>query len=119
MSKICVKVVAVMLLTVMMLTFSSCGKKKDRYYSKTKDYSHYIDLYKGWNRTKGTGKASKVYWVRDYFGSWSMSGEFTYNSTNIEMTSGSNRGRKFPTKKTVNMSNDEKTLTVFGEKYLK
>ena len=119
MRKFGLKVTSVLLLTAMMLSFSGCGKKTDRYYSKAKDYSHYIDLNKGWTRTKGSGKASRVYWERDHFGSWDMTGKFTYNTSQIVMTSGDYSGRKFPTKATVKMSNDEKTLTVFGEKYIR
>lgn len=116
-----IRLIALTLLAVSIVSLTGCGDrlgKKTTYYANSKlSSSHHITLNKGWSRKSGTGHANKAYYEVDWVGYWDLTGDFDYTSTSVTMKTGNKKNKTFTNKSMVSMSDDTKTLTVYGEKY--
>lgn len=121
MKSICKRIAIVALLAAMVLSFAGCGNQS-RIGKKTKFVStetiNWILLNKSWSKTSGSGKCYRVLEYKYSGGSWSASGEFSYNSNSLWFTSGAYNGKKF-NKSDLGLKYDDNNnvLTVCGHKY--
>ena len=73
----------------MVLSFAGCGSQS-RIGKRTKFVStetmHWIRLYKSWSETSGSGECSGVLEYKYSGGSWSASGEFSYDDSSFWFT---------------------------------
>ncbi|MCR4767739.1 MAG: hypothetical protein K5875_07245 [Saccharofermentans sp.] len=116
------KIIALALFASMIVLTTGCGDRlgvKTKYKASEKWYltGYYITLYDGWGKSSGTGYAQDAYFEEDWFGSWCITGSFSYDSTSVKMTSGNKKDKKFSDKSQFKMSDDTTTLTVYGKKY--
>jgi len=116
-----IRLIALTLLAVSIVSLTGCGDrlgKKTTYYANSKiSRKHYITLNKGWGKKSGSGYANNAYYEVDWIGYWDLTGDFDYTTSSVKMTSGNKKNKKFEDKDMVKMSEDTKTLTVYGEKY--
>lgn len=105
----------------MVLSFAGCGSQS-RIGKRTKFVStetmHWIRLYKSWSETSGSGECCGVLEYKYSGGSWSASGEFSYDDSSLWFTGGAYNKKTF-SRSDLGLKYDDNNsiLTVCGKQY--